>query len=79
MISGAWQVPSTMSSSRDLPHRLTGARMTSRGACCQAAWAWVAAIHSATATAAWSEGRMTYRVSTACSCRKMAAPSGCAT
>ena len=31
MISGAWQVPSTMSSRRDLPHRFSGARMTSRG------------------------------------------------
>ena len=59
VISGLWQVPSTMSSSRDLPHRFSGARMTSRGACAHAAWAWVAAIHSTTASAASGEGRMT--------------------
>src|SRR5260370_1427767 len=56
-----------MSSSRDLPHRLTGARITSRGACCQAGCACVAAIHSTTAIAASAEGKMRYRVSTSCS------------
>ena len=75
MISGAWQVPSTMSSSRDFPHRFSGARITRRGACAHEAWAWVAAIHSATATAASADGRITYRVRVVWSWAKMAAPS----
>ena len=58
-MNGSWQVASTTSSSRDLPHRFSGARMTSRGACAHAGCAWVAAIHSTTASAASPEGRMT--------------------
>jgi hypothetical protein len=59
VISGAWQVPSTTSSSRDFPQRFSGARMTRRGACAQDAWACVAAIHRATAMTASADGRMT--------------------
>jgi hypothetical protein len=59
VISGLWQVPSTMSSSLDLPQRFSGARITRRGAHAQACWAWVAAIHSVTATVASGEGMMT--------------------
>ena len=46
-----------MSSSRDLPQRFSGARMTSRGACAHAGCAWVAAIHSTTASAACGGGQ----------------------
>ena len=44
---------------RDLPHRFSGALMTRRGAVFQAGTAWLAAIHSTTAAAVWSEGSTT--------------------
>jgi hypothetical protein len=59
VMRGRWDSASTRSSSRDLPHRFSGARMTSRGAQCQAGSAWVAAIHSTTAVVASGFGRTT--------------------
>jgi hypothetical protein len=59
VMNGLWQVASITSSSRDFPHRFSGARITSRGACAHAGCAWVAAIHNTTASAASAEGRDT--------------------
>src|SRR5215203_1242487 len=64
-MSGSWQVASMTSSSRDLPQRFSGARITSRGACAHAGCTWVAAIHSTTASVVASDGRITNRVSAA--------------
>jgi hypothetical protein len=54
--SGSRQVASIVSSSPDLPHCLTGLVMSSRGAQFHACTAWVAVIHSTTASAASGEG-----------------------
>src|SRR4051812_44187797 len=49
--------------------------MTRRGACAQAVWPWVAAIHSTTASRASGLGRITYRVMSAASWSSRTAPS----
>src|SRR4051794_38653850 len=72
---GRKQVASTTSSSRDFPHRFSGARMTRCGAWAHAGWAWLAAIHNTTASTASRVGRMTYRVIAAWTASRMAAPS----
>src|SRR4051794_30732251 len=72
---GRKQVPSTTSSSRDFPHRFSGARITSRGACAHAGWAWLAAIHNTPASTASRVGRMTYRVIAAWTVSRISAPS----
>jgi putative hydrolase of the HAD superfamily len=59
VINGLQHVASTTSRRRDLPHRFSGARMTSRGACAHAGCAWVAAIHRVTASVASGEGSTT--------------------
>ena len=59
VMNGAQHSASTRSSSRLLPQRFSGARITRRGAWAQAGWAWVAAIQRVTATAAAGEGSTT--------------------
>ncbi len=59
VISGSWQVSAMMSSRRLLPHRFSGETTARRGACSQAGWAWLAATHSATASAAPGLGNTT--------------------
>ena len=59
VMRGAWQVSATTSSRRLLPQRFKGETTARRGACSQAGWAWVAAVHRVTASAAWGLGRTT--------------------
>jgi hypothetical protein len=59
VMRGAWQVSATTSSRRLLPQRLRGETTARRGACSQAGWAWLAATHKLTASAASALGSTT--------------------
>jgi hypothetical protein len=59
VMSGPWQVSATTSSRRLLPQRFKGETTARRGACSQAGWAWLAATHKVTASAACGLGKIT--------------------